>query len=106
MRPINSDAVATASLCNSDYDTKLTILKADGLPDPPDVEGDNCVAGDDDGCGSFAAGSELSGVLLEANTDYIIVVHGFGGATGRFTLNFTCGRFHEACWASIVFQRS
>ncbi len=90
----------------------MSILKADGFPNPPDVVNDNCVDGDDDGC-YYSDNNDvyyLSAVIdapLEADTSYVIVVHGYDtGESGKFLLDFTCSKFiHVTCWTSIFIQQ-
>ncbi|MAO07911.1 MAG: hypothetical protein CL596_04280 [Alteromonas sp.] len=69
------------SLCDGGtaYDSKLSVYTGDC---------DNlvCVDGNDDSCG-LQSEVAFSG---DGNTTYYILVHGFGGATGDFSLNLTC----------------
>ncbi|MCA1806694.1 MAG: hypothetical protein LC687_02355, partial [Actinobacteria bacterium] len=69
----------TASLCDSDYDTKLTVFEGscDGL---------TCVGGNDDACGNR---SEVQ-FSSDAGISYYIYVHGFGEATGEYDLSVSC----------------
>jgi len=72
----------TVSLCDSDYDTKLSVYSGDcGTL--------VCEAGNDDSCGSDGLKSEAS-FQGDGNTTYYILVHGFGGATGNYSLNVNC----------------
>lgn len=67
------DTVLDVELCGSSYDTKLAIL----LDDTSEF------AYNDDSCGLQSA---LSGVVLTAGVNYHIVVDGYNGATGDYTL--------------------
>ncbi len=70
----------TLSLCNgTDYDSKLTVYSGT-------CAGLVCVVGNDDAC---ALQSEVT-FASNGNTTYYILVHGFGGATGNFTMDVTC----------------
>jgi hypothetical protein len=78
----------TASTCNdgnadtgsADYDTKISIFCAD-------CDNRTCVAGQDD---NFGAGCDGFSTKLswpsQADNTYLILVHGFGNATGNFEL--------------------
>lgn len=69
----------TISLCDSDYDTKLSVYTGDcGTL--------VCEAGNDDSCGLQ---SEVS-FQGDGNSTYYILVHGFGSATGNYSLNVDC----------------
>ena len=67
----------TASLCNgvATYDTKLTVYC-------PDCAEAICVDGNDDSCGLQSEVSWCS----QYGANYLILVHGYGGATGDFEL--------------------
>ena len=70
----------TVSLCNgTDFDSKLSIYSGD-------CGALVCVDGNDDFCGLQ---SEVT-FASDGNTQYYILVHSFGGATGNFTLDVTC----------------
>ena len=72
----------TLSLCNgTDYDSKISVYTGDCSAPPL-----TCVDGNDDSCGLQ---SEVT-FNSDGNTTYLILVHGFGGATGNFTLDVTC----------------
>ncbi|MFN8698658.1 MAG: T9SS type A sorting domain-containing protein, partial [Flavobacteriales bacterium] len=78
-RYAGNDQTVTASLCGSGYDSRISIYTGScGTL--------TCVAGNDDACGLQ---SEVSFNAF-AGDDYYIMVHGFGGSTGTFTLNITC----------------
>ncbi len=78
----------TASLCGSDYDTKLSVYTGSC--------GDLvCVAGNDDFCGLQ---SQVGFVALPGET-YYILVHGFGGGTGDYNLTLECS---PICDVNIV----
>jgi hypothetical protein len=69
----------TASTCNeADYDTKISVFCAD-------CEAPTCVAGVDDssGCAGFTTSLPWAS---QAGAEYLVLVHGFGGATGNFNL--------------------
>lgn len=68
-----------ASLCGSGYDTKIRIYS--GTCAAP-----VCVAGNDDFCGLQ---SQVTWATT-LGTTYYILVHGFGAATGNYTLTITC----------------
>jgi len=74
----------TATLCGSDYDTKLRVYtgSCDELV---------CVGGDDDDpdCESNSLNSTVE-FLSEEDVEYLILVHGFGTATGNFALSVSC----------------
>ena len=69
----------TASLCGSDFDTKIGVF--DGSCDAL-----NCIGGNDDFCGLQ---SETT-FSTEVGTDYFIYVTAFGSNTGDYTLSITC----------------
>ena len=72
----------TVSLCDSDYDTKVSVYSGDcGTL--------VCEAGNDDACGTTGLQSEVA-FQGDGNTTYYILVHGFGGATGNYSLNVDC----------------
>ncbi|RZW55539.1 MAG: T9SS type A sorting domain-containing protein, partial [Flavobacteriaceae bacterium] len=73
----------TVSTCNNaNFDTKLSIYSGD-------CASLTCVAGNDDGIGCSGFSSEVS-FNTSAGTTYYIYVHGFGSASGDFTLSVTC----------------
>lgn len=69
----------TASLCGSAYDTKIDIYTGS-------CGAFTSVGCNDDFCGLQSQVSWASAL----GTTYYIRVHGFGGATGAYTLNVTC----------------
>lgn len=75
----------TITMCSgngtADYDSKLSVYTGDCGAPPL-----TCVAGNDDTCGLQ---SEVS-FQSDGATTYYILVHGFGGATGDFTLDINC----------------
>jgi hypothetical protein len=73
----------TITMCNgtTDYDAKLSVYTGD-CGTPPLT----CVVGNDDTCGLQ---SEVS-FQSDGNTTFLILVHGFGGATGNFELDIQC----------------
>jgi len=76
-------STVTVSTCNqASYDTKISVFSgACGSL--------SCVGGNDDGsgCSGFTSEFEFDSV---AGTDYFILVHGFGSATGSFDLSLSC----------------
>jgi hypothetical protein len=77
-------ATYTISLCNgTDYDSKLEVFTEDCMTSTGYYN--------DDACGLQ---SELTGVFLESGT-YLIVIDGYSGATGNYTLDV----FEEAARA-------
>jgi len=76
-------SIVTASLCNAaTYDTKIGVY-TDGCGTL------TCVAGNDDGAACAGFTSEVS-FSSTAGVEYLILVHGFGGAGGDFALTITC----------------
>ncbi|MBK6911211.1 MAG: hypothetical protein IPH10_09825 [bacterium] len=74
---IGSGNTMTASTClGSDYDTKISVYTGD-------CTNPICVGGNDDACG---LGSSVAWCSV-AGQVYHILVHGFGGQTGNFTLD-------------------
>ena len=76
--------VVTLSTCNvaTNYDTKISVFSGS-------CGGLVCVGGNDDGAGCINFQS-LFTFNSVAGTNYLILVHGFGSATGDFTLSLTC----------------
>ncbi len=69
------------SLCGgTNYDSKLTVFSGTC------TGGITCVVGNDDFCG---LASEVT-FISTPGLPYLVLVHGFGAATGNFTLNVTC----------------
>ena len=79
---IGNGNTLTADLCNgaTTWDTKLTVYCY--LCEEP-----MCVDGNDDYCGLQSSVTWCS----EAGTEYLILVHGYGGATGVFDLTISEG---------------
>ncbi len=75
------------SLCGSQYDTKLFVL---------DGSEANVIACNDDACGLQ---SSLTDVALEAGHDYYIVVDGFAGGCGDYTLAVSD---HQGCTQTVA----
>jgi hypothetical protein len=76
------NTLVTASTCNqADYDTKLSVYSGE-------CGGLDCIAGNDDtvGCSGFT--TELS--WSSDGSENLLLVHGFGSATGNFDLTLTC----------------
>ena len=93
----SSGATYDFSLCgNTDYDSKLYILDADGnvvegsFPSPEDTPEDNGIACNDDACSSpsFASYvSSFSGTLAAGL--YYVVVDGYSTSSGNYTLDIS-----------------
>ncbi|MBL7034063.1 MAG: T9SS type A sorting domain-containing protein [Candidatus Delongbacteria bacterium] len=78
--PAGNETV-TISLCTgSTYDTKLFVYENLGTPGSP-------FACNDDACPGYV--SELAGLSLTAGNTYYIVVDGYGGDCGDYTIDFT-----------------
>jgi hypothetical protein len=73
-----ASAQHTFSLCGSSYDTALEVRQMD------------CATGLSLGCNDDSCGlqSQLS-AMLTAGTPYYVIVDGFGGSTGAYTLGIT-----------------
>jgi len=75
----------TITMCSgngtADYDSKLSVYTGDCGAPPL-----TCVVGNDDTC---VLQSEVS-FQSDGSTTYLILVHGFGGATGDFTIDINC----------------
>jgi hypothetical protein len=69
----------TASLCGSAYDTEINVYSGS-------CAALSCVGGNDDFCGSS---SQLT-FTSTLGVNYYILVNGYGGASGNFTLAITC----------------
>jgi hypothetical protein len=76
------DGIITASTCNqADYDTKLSAFDGEC--------GDlGCIGGNDDSPGCTGFTSELS--WESDGSENLLLVHGFGTATGNFDLTLSC----------------
>jgi hypothetical protein len=72
----------TASTCNqADYDTKLSVYGGEC--------GDlGCIAGNDDTAGCAGFTTEVT--WASDGAENLVLVHGFGSATGNFDLTLTC----------------
>ncbi len=77
---IGTGHTMTADLCNgaTSYDAKLNVYC-------PDCAEAMCVGGNDDSCGLQSRVTWCS----QAGANYLILVHGYGGATGSFELVVT-----------------
>jgi len=73
----------TITMCTgtTDYDSKLSVYTGDCGAPPL-----TCVVGNDDTCGLQ---SEVT-FASDGNSTFLILVHGFGGATGNFELDIQC----------------
>ncbi|MBK7085824.1 MAG: T9SS type A sorting domain-containing protein [Flavobacteriales bacterium] len=84
---VGTGGQVTISLCGSAYDTKL------GVYTTPDCVTYTCVTGNDDAVApsacAFSLQSEVS-FLSTLGTTYHVVVNGFSGATGAFTMEVVC----------------
>src|SRR5258706_487356 len=81
---------ATASLCGSLYDTRISAYSGScGSP--------TCLADNDDFCG---LASQISFPTL-VGQGYYLRVYGFGSASGQFTLNVTCQVPGDACSGAV-----
>src|SRR3990167_2635404 len=76
----SASLVARVNLCTVNYDSYVYIISGT-------CSSLTCLASNDDGCG-FAAGSQLDYTFL-VGTQYFIVVSGYGGATGSYSLSLT-----------------
>lgn len=89
--------IVEVSTCNmATYDTKITVFSGS-------CAGLVCVDGNDDsaGCAGFTSKVSFPSTL---GTDYYILVHGFGTATGSFMLGLTCVTpiGNDACSGAIT----
>jgi hypothetical protein len=69
----------TASLCGSAYDTQISVFSGT-------CGALNCIIDNDDDCGLQ---SQVNWAAANGTT-YYILVHGYNGSTGTFSLNVTC----------------
>jgi gliding motility-associated-like protein len=76
---VGTGDIATFSLCNSTYDTKIQVYEGP-------CGALTCVTGNDDSCGLQ---SEVE-ILSTAGTTYYIYVFGWGSSVGAYTLDITC----------------
>ncbi len=77
---VGTGGPVVASLCNgTTYDSKLTVYSGS-------CGALTCIDGNDDACGTQ---SEVQFASTAGQT-YYILVHGFGSATGNFSLELTC----------------
>ncbi len=75
--------IVTASLCGSDFDTKIQIYEGtcDALV---------CVGGNDDNWAACSSSASETLFLSTAGTEYFIYVYGYGSNTGNYTLTMSC----------------
>jgi hypothetical protein len=74
-------STVTLSTCSAaSFDTKISVY-TDGCATP------TCVTGNDDACPS---GRSTVTFIAANGTVYLVLIHGFGGATGTFDLSMTC----------------
>lgn len=71
--------IITASLCGSSYDTEINVYAGS-------CASLTCIDGNDDFCGTSSEVTFTSSVGI----NYYILVNGFGGASGNYTLAITC----------------
>lgn len=69
----------------TNFDTKLHVLKGT-------CSSSTCVVANDDACPDFRSKVTF---LSEAGANYLILVSGFGGATGNFELAIQCGPVND-----------
>lgn len=69
----------TISTCGgiTNYDSKIRVYRADT---------DDCVTGNDDSCGL----QSTVNFLADPSVEYNVLVHGYSGSEGSFTLSITC----------------
>ena len=75
--------IVTASLCGSNYDTKIQVYSGD-------CNNLTCIVGNDDNfaaCGGLQSEVEF---ISDASTTYYIYVFGFGSSVGDYTLSIDC----------------
>lgn len=72
------DIVVNVNLCASLYDTKVYIFE--------NAEGNVICCNDDAGCGTSGYESLMENIFLYAGNTYYLVVDGFGGGCGEFTI--------------------
>ena len=78
-RFVGTGGSVTASLCGSGYDTKIRVYTGT-------CAALVCTVGNDDFCGLQ---SQVTWVSV-LGTTYYLLVHGFGAASGAYTLSITC----------------
>ncbi len=74
-----SSRIVNLNTCGSGYDTKLSVYAGS-------CTGLECVAANDDFCGLQSSVS----FVPQQGVQYYVLVHGFGTATGSFTLEYDC----------------
>ncbi len=75
--------IFTISLCNSGYDTRLSVYKNT-------CSSDSCVTGNDDtGIALCALQSEVT-FASQVGVEYYILIHGFSFSAGYYLMNVTC----------------
>jgi hypothetical protein len=75
-----SDEFITIDLCASSYDTKVYVYENSASPGSP-------YACNDDACGDDGFKSQIPGISLTNGNTYYIVVDGYGGDCGNYTLD-------------------
>jgi len=91
--------IVTVSLCGSGYDTGLGIYGGICPNIAPLV-----VCNDDNYCGPNYTLQSTATFQAEANTNYQILVHGFGGNSGPYTINVTSTPCPPAAPSDVVTQ--
>ena len=80
---VATSGVVNLSTCNqADYDTKISVFTGT-------CNELVCIGGQDDAAGCAGFTTSLT-VLVTVGETYYVLVHGFEGATGNFTLSMTC----------------
>jgi hypothetical protein len=86
------DGIATASLCDSDFNTKIAVY----LDECPESS-DQAIACNDDACGE----QSIVSFPVTQGQFYRIRIGGFGGATGSGVVTFDCEVIPEECPADF-----
>lgn len=73
----------TIDLCSSLYDTKVYVVE--------DAWSNVIACNDDAVCGYSGYQSKLESVSLDMGHTYYIIVDGYGGLSGTYAMNVTCG---------------
>ena len=75
----------TATVCNAatQFDTKITVY----CDNCGNLGPEHCVVGNDDDCIGHYSGFSTAGWCSQYGVDYLILVHGYGSASGDFVLD-------------------
>lgn len=84
-------SLKTISACQSSYDTTLSLYDSNGVRIAYEDDDDNC-----------GLQSVLEHVPLNIGSEYTVVLDGYGGAVGDFTLELTCTDGPPPCEDSIL----